>query len=483
MISRNSLFALLEVFPDPGILLQNDQIIYSNSKFARILRYKDTVDLIGKSLYQIISKEEKIKLDTMLKTFSSMKHISEIFNSELSFIDKLNREMPATIRLYQIEKAEGISLLYCYSKKYTQDDLASIKGQLEFFKMLVSDIQEVIWEFDLQSMRFIYFSKAVEKTLGYTQEEALSLTLADVLTSDSLEKVIKIIHEAKKNVKNGTYNYRSVAVEQYCKDMTIVQTEISGSFVFNEIKNTHYFIGVTRLLNKPNVSTETSLVNKMIESIPVAACSFKASRLLCANAAFRELMELEDNSPIEDKSLFSFFNPANHEIIKKKILLPTDKQSLQFTQCVACREDKTTFPALYNIQQIKQNGEHFNLCFLMDASEHRMIAESLPINQQHLQYILESFSEGFWEYDYQTQGFYASQRLYSILGYEPKEFSPLLSSWMGIIHPTDLDAVKELVQKVDKGKENRFELECRVIRKTGEWSWIIFTWFNCFLHS
>lgn len=59
----------------------------------------------------------------------------------------------------------------------------------EKYRLLAENINDVIWKFDVNTNRYTYFSPSVYKLTGYTVEEALNLTLEQIVMPDSLAQL------------------------------------------------------------------------------------------------------------------------------------------------------------------------------------------------------------------------------------------------------------------------------------------------------
>lgn len=62
----------------------------------------------------------------------------------------------------------------------------NILNSEEKYRLLAENINDVIWKFDIYTNRYTYFSSSVFKLTGYTVEEALNLTLDQIVMPDSL---------------------------------------------------------------------------------------------------------------------------------------------------------------------------------------------------------------------------------------------------------------------------------------------------------
>jgi PAS domain S-box-containing protein len=70
------------------------------------------------------------------------------------------------------------------------DAFKKLKESEEGYRLLADHITDVIWNLNLDELKFLYASPSVEAMQGYTPEEILDLRLEDYLTLESLEIAI-----------------------------------------------------------------------------------------------------------------------------------------------------------------------------------------------------------------------------------------------------------------------------------------------------
>ena len=90
-----------------------------------------------------------------------------------------------------------------------------------------------------------------------------------------------------------------------------------------------------------------------------------------------------------------------------------------------------------------------------------------------LNLILETISEGYWDWWLQKDYEYMSPKFWEILGIDPqtKEHHP--SEWQGLIHPEDAVKATAAFEEHCKTKgQSPYDLEVRYKHSNGDWIWI-----------
>jgi len=98
----------------------------------------------------------------------------------------------------------------------------------------------------------------------------------------------------------------------------------------------------------------------------------------------------------------------------------------------------------------------------------------LQEERQRLAGIIEGTNAGAWDWNFQTMMVRFNDKASEIIGYEPDELSPCsIDKWMSIVHPGDLVASKERLNRHFHGEFDNYEQEMRLKHKNGSWVWIL----------
>ena len=101
------------------------------------------------------------------------------------------------------------------------------------YRMLAENIDDVICRMDIATLRFIYFTPSVYKLTGYTVEEALNISLQQLLLPDSWEDLFKKIEDyvSSYTVDNQSDKYKKYEYKLQKKDGSIIWVEINTTFI------------------------------------------------------------------------------------------------------------------------------------------------------------------------------------------------------------------------------------------------------------
>ncbi|MFZ2807534.1 MAG: response regulator [Desulfosalsimonadaceae bacterium] len=124
-----------------------------------------------------------------------------------------------------------------------------IKKSEERYRLLSENITDVILTIDLPGLNFSYVSPSVHLLQGFTPEEFIELTLADILLPHSLKYATDVIAEELAKESAGETNplrSRILEIEEYCKDGSTVWVEATASFLRDEKGNATGILVVSR---------------------------------------------------------------------------------------------------------------------------------------------------------------------------------------------------------------------------------------------
>ncbi len=116
------------------------------------------------------------------------------------------------------------------------------------YRLLADNVRDNIWVLRLKDLRFTYVSPSVRDILGYTPEEAVALTLEDILTPDSLGLFTDFLKGelTVEGRRPDPTRSRTLELEQYRRDGSTTWVEISTTFMTDADGRPDGILGVTR---------------------------------------------------------------------------------------------------------------------------------------------------------------------------------------------------------------------------------------------
>lgn len=157
-----------------------------------------------------------------------------------------------------------------------QDMIELDREMFEKYKLVADNTVECIWLLDLANEQYKYISPSIINLRGLTVEEAMKEKLADSLTEESLQKIKEMGELRVTRFLSGDTSREIVErvdeFQQYCKDGSLKDVEISTKLIFNETTNFVDVLGVSRDITERKklelkLSKEIKEKNEVIEKL------------------------------------------------------------------------------------------------------------------------------------------------------------------------------------------------------------------------
>ncbi|MEG4530156.1 PAS domain-containing protein [Microcoleus sp. D2_18a_D3] len=110
---------------------------------------------------------------------------------------------------------------------------------------------------------------------------------------------------------------------------------------------------------------------------------------------------------------------------------------------------------------------------VMDISDRKQAEAALQISEERFYLAFEGSAMGLWDWNLATGEVYFNPRWKMMLGYEVEEVENSFASWEQLVHPEDLSPAKGALNAHLEGKNPTYEVEFRMLTKSGEWKWIL----------
>ncbi len=91
----------------------------------------------------------------------------------------------------------------------------------------------------------------------------------------------------------------------------------------------------------------------------------------------------------------------------------------------------------------------------------------LRSSEMRLQRVLQGGHDGWWDLDMQGAGFYASPRMWQMLGYPDEGPKPPFNDWAQLVHPEDLPILQDILQSSAGETEKYLNHEARLLMCDG----------------
>lgn len=242
--------------------LHDGQILESNSQLARMFGFENRKLFIAASamLRSHVTQEQQKKLR------KSIERKGAIENVDIEFLRKDGAPfwVRCSARIFR-EKGyvEGVAEDITEQKRIAE----ALKKSEEQYRLLADNATDNIWILRLSDMRMLYSSPSVERLLGYSQEEFLSLRLEEFISVYSMEEVNETIAAELMKERDGSFDPKVgvvIQVELINKDKSTLWAEVKSSFLRDEKGEIDRILGITRDISERRLAEEEKIMAQKI---------------------------------------------------------------------------------------------------------------------------------------------------------------------------------------------------------------------------
>ena len=238
--------------------ISDGKVLECNDRFARTYGYKTPEEC--KANY--VLSEHYTDPGTREKMLASLIEEGEVNNFEGCFSRKDGEAVWTrfSARAYPEEGyLEGIG----YDITEEKRGLEALRESEEQYRLLAENITDIIWTMDI-NLRFTYMSPSVTSLTGYSVDEAMALSLEEILTPASLENAVKVFGEelaADETQMRDAFSSRMLELEQRSKDGSTFWVEITTTFLRDPDGRPIGLVGVTRDISERK-QAQKALINE-----------------------------------------------------------------------------------------------------------------------------------------------------------------------------------------------------------------------------
>ncbi|WP_129126451.1 hybrid sensor histidine kinase/response regulator [Geomonas oryzae] len=197
--------------------------------------------------------------------------------------------------------------------------------------------------------------------------------------------------------------------------------------------------------------------------------------LLMVNDAFAQMLGYEpEELPGHPLSSFMHADDFAQFLEQRRLTVSGKQESFRF-EARYLHRDGSVLWGMGSSSLLRDAGGAplYFITSVMDMTERRKAELALRESESRLRFALEGTNDGLWDIDMVTGATYLSPRGWEILGYAPGEGELLRPVWTDMLHPDDLPRSRELLQAHMEGETEIFEMEQRLLTKSGDWKWVL----------
>ena len=243
-----------------GILIVSNtgEIIHGNPQFAEMFRISDELmraqdsQKILDSVLEQIQNPDEFYVATLELRKSSRESYDVLMFKDGRVFERFGAPM--------IMNGELTGRVYSFrdvtERVHAEEALRESEKR---YRLLADNVTDVLWIVDM-NLRFTYVSPSVKQVFGYTAEEAIAMSLEDIMTRDSFEIIMTELAGALAIDDPDTYDFgegTTIEVEMFHQDGSRMWAEFSRSFVRDDDGILTGILGVARDITSRKQAKET----------------------------------------------------------------------------------------------------------------------------------------------------------------------------------------------------------------------------------
>ncbi len=179
------------------------------------------------------------------------------------------------------------------------------------YRLITENVTDVIWTMELDDFKFTYYSPSVERAFGFTQQEAMTLSIKDLMPPASVECVeatIKDMFSEEIAEHNTPKKSKIFELEYLCKNGSTLLSEVTLNFLRDDNDSPAGILGVSRDITARK-HAEISQKKYQIE-----LTQYKNHLEELVNERTEELKKAKEASDIATRTKGEFLANMSHEI-------------------------------------------------------------------------------------------------------------------------------------------------------------------------
>jgi PAS domain S-box-containing protein len=350
------------------------------------------------------------------------------------------------------------------------------------YRTVVEQAAENIFLVDTETRQILEANAAFYKSLGYTKQELLQMTLYDIVAHDkeSVDDNVRQILE-KGHHFIGERSYRR-------KDSALADVEVSVSVIpyrgreamcvvahdITERKRTERALIESERRFRQLFENSADALFVHDEQGRFADCNAEACRAL--GYSQEELLELTVADVTARLISEEERREKKGETLWERAVQGEPGRIVGFDENELVRKDGSTFPVEVGVGAIEYGGQRMIFASARDISERKRAEDALKEGEAKYRTLVEqipavTYIEELDVGEPEWNMIYVSPQVEALLGYSPEEYISKPKIWEELLHPEDRERVLAEDARTELSGEP-FRAQYRIFTRNGDVAWI-----------
>jgi PAS domain S-box-containing protein len=439
------------------------RVLEANDAFARILGFGSRDDLRDRSMQDLYYRlaDREAMLTRLLRDRS-------LTNYELCLRHKDDSAVWVLANIVVLEEALGPDIIQATITDITERK--RVEEALLLFRALIDRSTDAIEVIDPETGRFLDVNETACLAHGYTRDEYLALTVADVAPTADLATWGRNLEQLRRLGSRLHVGWHRR------KDGSLFPVEVNITYVR---LNRDYIVAVVRdVTERRRAEEELQRTADLLRAVADGTTDAvfvkdRAGKYLLMNEAAARFV---GKSVVEvlGKDDTELFDPAG-----ARMIMGADRRVMETGRAETFDEVVTAAGVTRAFQATKAPyrdgaGNVIGLVGVArDITDRRRAEETVRTSEERLRQAVRVTHLGIFDHDHLTETYYWSPEERAIHGWEA-ERPPNVSEFVTLLHPDDRERIAAAIRRAhDPAGDGTFDVELRIIRPDGEVRWLV----------
>jgi PAS domain S-box-containing protein len=279
----------------------------------------------------------------------------------------------------------------------------ALRKSEERYRLVAENVTDLIWTTDME-MRYTYISPSVTRLRGLSVEEALSESLDQTLTPDSLQLGMRVLAEEleiERRPDKDPARCRTLELEHRCKDGSTIWAEITMTFLRDPEGNPVGILGVTRDITKRRLAEQALKESEkryraLVDNSLTGICIVWGDRCLFVNRRLAEMSEYSEQELLE-MPFVNIVHPDDREFALQlaALRLSGEPPTVPHQYRGVTKSGKVLWVETFGTL-IEYQGQPAVLVNLIDVTERKRAEELLRTSEEKYRTLFEESMDGVY---------------------------------------------------------------------------------------
>jgi len=441
-------------------------------------------DMIGFSKEELVGKE-LWEIGTFRDLYENKKRFKELVDEgkiryeDLPLETREGEEIPVEFLSNTYEVGEE-KVVQCNIREITErkEMEEKLREQKRNYQELFEKSADALFVFDPDTAEILDVNRKTCEMYGYSREEALDLTIGDLVSDHPTYTEEEAKRRVRKARKEGPITFEWLDEKkdgtQIWIEVTLKVARIGGEEV---VLASERDITERKKMERELQESREKYLSLFEQSMDAIYLHDRKGNILEVNERACEQSGY-DRQELLKMNVFDLYidDPDSKNLPKEEVLSDWQEWEVGARHTIEGEhqhKDGTIYSVKIVAGVVEYGDEELIMGVVKDITEQKEAEKKIKEVKERLDLALKGTKAGIWDWYVQTGETVFNERWAEMLGYELEELEPTtIKTWRELAHPEDLERSEDLLEKHFVGETDMYEFEGRMKHKDGHWIWI-----------